>query len=104
MIFCNDYKDYIGPNLIKAILDDEDITDKIKEIYGINKNWNSYLWTYKEVFGDKCYGKNFRFDFKSDDGRDHFFHGYINDINQYMNPPMSTPTNQNPKYWNNLNK
>ena len=34
----------------------------------------------------------------------HFFHGYINDINQYMNPPMSTPTNQNPKYWNNLNK
>ena len=31
MIFCNDYKDYIGPNLINAILDDEDITDKIKE-------------------------------------------------------------------------
>ena len=32
------------------------------------------------------------------------FHGYINDINQYMNPPMSAPTKSKSNSQNNLNK
>lgn len=99
MILSEDYKNYIGPTLTNAFIDDENITEEIKKFYGEGKNWNGYLWTYKEIFGDKCYGKNFKFEFVGDDGREHKFHGYINDINQYMNPPFITPCNQNPDYW-----
>jgi len=102
MIISEHYKNYIGPPLIKAVLNEEDITEDMLKYYGEKKNWNGYLWTFKELFGDQCYGKNYRFEFKSEDGREHYFHGFINDINQYMNPPLHTPVNQDPKYWENL--
>ena len=37
---------------------------------------------------------NFKCEFKSEDGKDHWFYGFINDINQYFNPPLHTPMNQ----------
>ena len=49
----------------------------------------------KVMKSEDCYGKNYRFEFKSEDGREHYFHGFINDMNQYMNPPLATPMNQN---------
>ena len=64
-----------------------------KKIYGPDNNWQGYLWTYQEIFGKDCYGKNFRCDFESDDGRKHWFYGFINDIQQYYNPPLATPYN-----------
>jgi hypothetical protein len=83
------YMNYVGPTLVKVMLDNIDITDKIIPIYGENRNWNGCLWTYKEVFGPDSQGKHFRCDFKADDGKEHWFHGYIHDINQYMNPPLT---------------
>ena len=103
MIHSDYYKNYRGPKLAKAILmstspvnftEEDDITDKISAIYGPECNWQGCLWTYKEAFGEKSYGKNFRCEFKSEDGRDHWFYGFINDIDQYFNPPLHTPTNQ----------
>lgn len=102
MLVSDCYQNYIGPPLIYAVLDEVDVTTSIQEHYGEKKNWNGCLWTFKEMFGDKCYGKHFRLDFKSEDGREHYQHGFINNINEYMNPPMATPVNQDPKYWENL--
>ena len=94
MIESEHYKNYHGPKLVKCILGSENITDKMIELYGENNNWHGCLWTYKEAFGKNSYGKNFRFDFKSEDGREHWFNGFIHDINQYFNPPLFTPMNQ----------
>lgn len=93
MILSEHYKYYRGPKLIKAVLDTKDITESIKKIYGPDNNWQGCLWTYKELFGKDSYGKNFRCDFESDDGRKHWFYGFINDIQQYFNPPLATPYN-----------
>jgi len=94
MLETDQYANYTGPNLTKVILDDEDVTETVREFYGEHNNWCNYLWTYKEVFGSYSQGKHFRCEFKGEDGREHWFHGYINDINQYMNPPLATPMNQ----------
>ena len=94
MLYCENYKSYKGPPLIKAVLGDEDITEEMIELYGENFNWKGYLWTFKEAFGEKSANKNYRFDFKGEDERDHWFHGFITDLNQYFNPPLHTPVNQ----------
>ena len=62
MLYCENYKSYKGPPLIKAVLGDEDITEEMIELYGENFNWKGYLWTFKEAFGEKSLNKNFRFD------------------------------------------
>ncbi len=93
MIVSN-YLKYTGPTLTKAILDEEDITQLIQTKYGSENNWSGYLWTYKELFGENSKGKHFLCDFVSDDGRKHWFYGYIHDTNQYFNPPLATSMNQ----------
>ena len=94
MIVCEHYQTYHGPPLIDATLDGKEITEQIKEKYGTEYNWQGYLWTYKEVFGEESYGKHFCLNFKGNDEKNNSFYGYINDINQYFNIPLHTPTNQ----------
>ena len=94
MIHCECYSSYTGPKLVRAVLDEEDITDKMTEIYGPQCNWQGFLWTFKEAFGENSTNKNFRFDFKGEEGRDHWFHGFITDINDYFNPPLVAPITQ----------
>jgi len=96
MLLSDHYKNYRGPELISAVLGGENITAKATQLYGENNNWHGCLWTYKEAFGDKCENKNYRFDFKGKDGKEHWFHGFITDMNQYFNPPLHTPINQIP--------
>ena len=87
MINCDHYLTYKGPNLVKVTFNNDDITDSIKPFYGENNNWCGNLWTYEEIFGPNSINKHFRFDFKGDDGREYWFHGFVHDINQFMNPP-----------------
>ena len=94
MIISDYYQKYNGPTLTKATFDGENITQLIQNKYGSEKNWSGCLWTYKELFGEKSHGKHFRCDFVSEDGRQHWFYGFIHDINQYFNPPLATPMNQ----------
>ena len=91
---CEHYQNYYGPKLTKATLNDEDITNKIKEVYSDNHNWKGKLWKYKEVFGNNCNNKNYYCEFHSEDGRKHWFYGFIKDINQFFNPPLHTPISQ----------
>ena len=95
MIESEYYQNYQGPNLTKAILnDEEDITEKIQEFYGTNNNWCNKLWTYQDVFGDDCNGDKFYCEFHSEDQRKHWFHGFVGEQNQFFNPPLHTPMNQ----------
>ena len=93
MLISDHYQNYHGPKLVSAILNNVDITDSIKKIYGPDHNWSGCLWTYQEIFGKDCYGKHFRFDFESDNHQKYWFYGFINDTQQYFNPPLHTPMN-----------
>ena len=88
------YQNYKGPNLTKATLDTEDITDTIREFYGEN-NWKGKLWKFSDIFGENCKGKNIYCEFYSDDGRKHWFQGEVGEPTQIFNLPLATPINQN---------
>ena len=93
------YNNYKGPNLSVAKLwkkgqEKEDITDHINFLYGVNNNWNKKLYTYDEVFPDKNNLYNFYIEFKSDNGRKHWFHGMVGEKNQIFNPPLASPFNE----------
>lgn len=88
MLLSDDYQNYRGPSLIKVILGNENITEEMKLKYGENNNWCGYLWTHKELFGDKCEYKNYKFEFRNDNNVIQIIQGFINDKNQYFNPPI----------------
>lgn len=99
MIHCEHYENYKGPDLVLAKLwlkgeERIDITDMIKKFYGDN-NWNGNLYKYSEVFPDKDHHYHFYVEFKSEDGRKHWFNGMVGEPDQYFNPPLSQPFNQN---------
>ena len=50
MIESDYYKKYEGPNLIKATLNNEDITKIIKIYHGKNQNRQGKLWTIEDIF------------------------------------------------------
>ena len=83
------YENYKGPNLTKAILNDIDITKIIQEKYGENNDWQGKLWKYNEIFGNSSLGKKIYCEFHSDDGRKYWFNSWIDDNNNFFNPPMN---------------
>ena len=88
------YQNYRGLPLKVATMDGVSIYDSILEKYGENNNWNGMLWTYEDIFGPTCEDTTFYCEFHSDDGRKHWFHGFIEDPKQFFNPPLTTPMNQ----------
>ena len=53
MIHSEYYENYRGPSLTKATYNQvNDITEKIRNVYGKNNNWQGKLWMYKEIFGE----------------------------------------------------
>ena len=81
------YKKYKGPNLTYATLDNVNITDVMKNMYGPDNNWYSKLWKYNEMFGYNSLNKQFYVEFKSNKGRSHWFYGYVSDLHQYFVAP-----------------
>jgi hypothetical protein len=43
------YENYTGPELTKATLNDKDITERIKELYSLEKNWHQRLYTWDDI-------------------------------------------------------
>ena len=91
MINSEYYHNYKGPNMTSCVLDNKDYTDRAIELYGPANNWEGLMYTYEDFFGAGSEGMKFRFDFKGVDGRSHWFHGWIDDKNQYVNFPLATP-------------
>ena len=91
------YKNYKGPRLTSATMYGKDvridITGKIIDIYTDNLNWGGKLWKYNEIFPESK-GKNIYCEFMDDTGRKHWFNSWVEDKNQYFNPPLATPMNQ----------
>ena len=51
MIHSEYYKNYKGPDLTKATFNKiYDITEKIRELYGEDNNWQGKLWKFSEIF------------------------------------------------------
>ena len=94
MILSDYYQNYKGPDLIKATLNDDDITELIYNFYGENNNWNGCLWSFKDIFTNDCFSKKFYCEFKSNDGRIHWFEGHIDTLDDIFNFPLATPINQ----------
>ena len=98
MIELEYYRDYKGPNLTLAQIwnhesEKEDITEHVKEFYGESNNWNGKLYTYEDIFPGRN-GQKFYVEFLSDDGRKHWFHGFVASQAQAFNPPLATPMDQ----------
>jgi|TARA_B110000208_G_C11593051_1_gene367023 hypothetical protein len=81
------YQAWRGPTLSKSTLDTKDITNEMKLLYGPNKNWMGNMRTFREVFGKDSEGKSYQFQFVSECGQEHWFNGFIFDIDQLFNPP-----------------
>tara|TARA_B100000035_G_C20722920_1_gene432021 strand:+ start:63 stop:371 length:309 start_codon:yes stop_codon:yes gene_type:complete len=100
MIDSQHYQNYKGPNLILAEIwkkedNKENITEYIQNFYTENNNWNGKLYTYNDIFPGKDYTYKFKVVFLDDNKRKHWFHGMVGNPEQYFNPPLATPMNQN---------
>ena len=65
MIECDYYKNYKGPNLVKAEIwqrnkQKVNITEDIKKLYGKDNNWNGMLYLFEDVFPNKDCTTHFR--------------------------------------------
>ena len=79
-----------GPALTLVTLNGIDITEKVKEYYGINNNWQGKLWKYYDIFGIDSLNGRFYIEYTTQDQRKHWTFGFIDDINQNFNPPKIT--------------
>ena len=98
MIETEYYKEYRGPDLVLAQIwtheiKKEIITDYIREYYGEHNNWKGMMYTYDDIFPER---KDYKFylEFRSSDGRKHWFSGMVGSKEQIFNPPLVTTLNQ----------
>ena len=75
------------PELTLVTLNGVNITENVKLFYGVNKDWNNKLWKYYEIFGKESLNNRFYIEYMTIEGRKYWTFGFINDLNQYFNPP-----------------
>lgn len=102
------YKNYKGPNLTLAQIWKEsnykiNITEYIQLFYGNNNNWKGKLYKFKDIFPGKDHKYKFYVEFKSKDGKKHWFNGNVGEPEQYFNPPLASPIDENLNVNNELN-
>lgn len=78
------YKKGVNINYVK--LGNEDVTNKIKQIYGINNDWQNTNWKYIDLFGKDSINKNFYIEYLSLNNIRYWTYGYINNVNDYFYP------------------
>ena len=79
-----------GPRLTLVTLNGIDITDRVKEYYGINNNWQGTLWKYSDIFGIHSLNRRYYIEYTRRDQKKHWTFGFINNINEHFNPPKIT--------------
>ena len=86
------YENYTGPTLLKATIDNQDITHIIQSIYSGNHNWQYTLWKFNEVFDVDYTNTEFYCEFINAPGeRIHWYRITIQNMDECLNPPMGTP-------------
>ena len=89
------YENYYGPILTKATINDEDVTEIIRYAYG-DKNWQNKLWKFEELFQEDYTSGIFYCEFEQAAGDIKYWYKIIiQHMDEVLNPPMSTPVNQN---------
>lgn len=94
---------HIGPKLTLVTLGGVDITEKVRTYYGIDNNWQGKLWKYNDIFGIDSLNQRFYIEYTTRDQRKHWTFGFVNDINQYFNPPRVFETKDLSDEFNTLN-
>ena len=78
----------LRPQLSLVELNGINITEHVKQFYGIKCDWHNKNWKYNEIFGDDSWNKRYYIEYTTYDNRKHWTFGFINDINQYFNSPI----------------
>ena len=76
-----------GLDIIKATINNHDITERIKHYYGVNNDWQNRVWKNKEIFGDNSLKSNYYIEFKSSKNVKYWFNGFVNNLDEYFYAP-----------------
>jgi hypothetical protein len=57
------------PELVRVLLDKEDITEQMQTLYGEDKNWNNRTIYFKDFATEKDIGKDLQLKWKRHNGR-----------------------------------
>lgn len=88
---CEYYRNYRGPELVSCWIDTVDYTERIREFYGPQNNWQGNLWTYEELFGlpelsEKLNQRvRFKIEYRNSSGT-FWEYGFVSDPKQFYNP------------------
>jgi len=78
------------PELKVALLDEEDITDKIKDLYGENRDWNNNVIRYSDFLTEKDVGRILQVKWRRSNGRIESVIIRIRDINSIFYGDLSS--------------
>ena len=78
-----------GLDIIKATINNYDITERVKYYYGINNDWQNRVWTNKEIFGENSLKCNYYMEFKSNKNVIYWFNGFVRVPRRNWSPVMS---------------
>ena len=93
--YSNYYANYRGPDLISVIVDkveDPDLFEKIKKLYGNNNNWNKNLYKFKAILDKSFLNKEIVFNYQdTKSGIPNWSKYVFKNENEIINPPLFTP-------------
>ena len=93
------YKTYTGPELTAANIDGEDVTQRIRELYGEKCNWCEKLYSVRSLNLSECIGKLLHMEFdRRNPHVPEFTTMMLKTLDTAINPPLFMPcavTNNN---------
>ena len=95
MLTCEYYKDYTGPEIRECQINGTDYTEAMRKVYGPNRNWYGFIYTYKEMLEgflnlSDCSNTQFRIEYQRDNGTTYWEHGFVTDKHQFYYPTKFT--------------
>lgn len=79
------------PELVKVLLDKEDITDHMLALYGEDRNWNHRTIYYKDFVTEKDIGKDIQVKWLRKNGRIDCVITRVRDLNAVFNGDLFFP-------------
>jgi hypothetical protein len=82
---------YKGPALLKATVDQDDVTATLLLLYGAGRNWQGRLWTMEDAFDAQHVCKELLIEWQRVDGRKDYSRFLLSDRDAIINPPINMP-------------